>query len=235
MDHATGGTLYIVSTPIGNLADLSPRAKATLNAVAYILCESVLWTKKLEVDSPLLRYEGKGFRSEQQIGKVISDLRLGKSIALVSNAGTPVVSDPGQKLVESVVKEGLPVVHIPGPSAFVSAAVGSGLPTKNILFIGFLPKKSSQINSKFNAAKESLVALDEPGCIVCYVSKYQLQRALESIHEVFGTHAFVSVAREMTKLYEEHKTGTLDEIRNWIGEKNNRTKGEFTLVISPER
>lgn len=230
--EGTTGTLCLVSTPIGNLDDLSPRARQTLSSVDYVLCETTDQTKKLGVESLLFRYEGKGYKAEIQKTKVMEDLRSGKNVALVSNAGTPNISDPGLSLVQTVTKEGLPVIHIPGPVAFVSAAVTSGLSTKNILFIGFLPKKEGAIRKKFGVAKTALETLDEPASLVCYVSKYQLTRALEAAKTVFGDIALVSLAREMTKRYEEHKTGSIDEIMEWLRVSKNREKGEFTLVLT---
>lgn len=238
------GILYLVSTPIGNMEDLSARALRTLSEVSYILCESTDQTRKLGIPTQLFRYEGNrarhaslmmragGFKADAQKTKVLEDLRSGKNIALVSNAGTPNISDPGLFLVQAVAQEGLPVVHIPGPVAFVSAAVTSGLPTKNILFIGFLPKKEGAIQKKFENAKSALQALNDPASLICYVSKYQLMRALDTAKAVFGETAHASLAREMTKLYEEHKSGSIDEIIKWIKESKNREKGEFTLVVS---
>lgn len=231
MDQSTG-VFYLISTPIGNLEDLSPRAKQTLSSVTYVLCESTDQTRKLGVSTPLFRYEGKGFKSDVQKTKVLEDLRSGKDIALVSNAGTPNISDPGLFLVRAVVTEGLTVVHIPGPVAFVSAAVTSGFPTKNILFIGFLPKKEGAMQKKFEKAKMAMEALGDPVSLVCYVSKYQLERSLDAVKTVFGNSAQISLARELTKLYEEHKTGSIDEIIEWFKDSENRGKGEFTLVIA---
>lgn len=226
------GTLYLVSTPIGNLGDLSPRAKEVLNSVTYVLCESTGESRKLVISAPLLRYERKGYGGDVQKTKVLEDLRSGNSVALVSNAGTPLISDPGLSLVAAVVGAGLPVVHIPGAAAFVSAVVTSGFPAKNILFIGFLPKKSAAIENKFEQAKSAIAALDDPASLVCYVSKYQMEKALLAAKKVFGDSARISLARELTKLYEDHKTGTIDEVITWIAESSNRQKGEFTLVIN---
>ena len=229
------GSLYIVSTPIGNLGDLSPRAAKTLESVKYILCESVQQTLKLTVatqvrGTSLIRYEGKGPKSDWQIQKVIADLQNGDSVALVSNAGTPLISDPGAKLVSAVVRAGLPVIHVPGPAAFVSA---SGLPTKNILFIGFLPKKTNALAQKLAAARSSLLTLDEPASLVCYVSKYQLNKIMAAVTEVFGGQIIVNIARELTKLHEDHFTGPISELKPWLSASPHRSKGEFTLVISP--
>jgi len=199
------GTLFIVSTPIGNLGDLSPRAAKSLHSAKYILCESVSHTrvilsaakdlinlKRAEDDisesklAPLVRYEGKGPKSDWQIQKVLADLQNGDSVALVSNAGTPLISDPGGKLAAAVVAASLPVVHIPGPAAFVSAAVTSGLPTKNILFIGFLPKKTKALAQKLAAARSSLLALNEPASLAVYVPKYQLNKTIDAVIKTFG-------------------------------------------------
>jgi len=273
------GTLFIVSTPIGNLGDLSPRAAKTLRSAKYILCESIDQTNKLlnilkrtedgvseiieeepsktlsptpssrrrrsergflaerveETPSriaPLARYEGKGPKSDWQIQKVLADLQNGNSVALVSNAGTPLVSDPGAKLVAAIVIAGLPVVHIPGPAAFISAAVTSGLPTKNILFIGFLPKKTKALTQKLVAARSSLLTLDEPASLACYVSKYQIHKTIAAVTEVFGPDINVSLARELTKLHEDHFTGPISQLKTWLSQSPHRSKGEFTLIIS---
>jgi 16S rRNA (cytidine1402-2'-O)-methyltransferase len=248
------GTLFIVSTPIGNLGDLSPRAAETLKSVKYVLCESTEQTNKLlnhllqtsDVCRPanvgrllsksatkLIRYEGKGPKSDWQIQKVIADLQNNDSVALVSNAGTPLVSDPGAKLVAAVVVAGLPVVHIPGPAAFVSACVISGLPTKNILFIGFLPKKTVALTQKLIAARSALLALNEPASLATYVPKYQLDKTIVAVTEVFGENTLVSLARELTKLHEDHFTGPISQVSTWLSASPHRSKGEFTLVISP--
>jgi len=231
------GTLFIISTPIGNLGDLSPRAAKTLESVKYILCESVQQTLKLTVatqvrGTSLIRYEGKGPKSDWQIQKVIADLQTGDSVALVSNAGTPLISDPGAKLVAAVVNSGLAVIHIPGAAAFVSAAVTSGLPTKNILFIGFLPKKTNALAQKLAAARSSLLTLDEPASLACYISKYQLNKIIAAVTEVFGGQIIVNIARELTKLHEDHFTGPISELKPWLSQSPHRLKGEFTLVIS---
>lgn len=225
------GSLYIVSTPIGNLDDFSPRAKRTLSSVDYVLCESTDQTRKLGVTTSLLRYEGKGYKSEIQKKKVVDDLIAGKNIALVSNAGTPLISDPGLSLVQIVVAANLPVVNIPGPVAFISALVTSGLPTKNILFIGYLSKKSAAIEKSFLRAKSALAAMDEPTSLVCYVSKYQLILTLEIVKKVFGEDTTVNLSRELTKIHEEHKTGTIVEVISWLNASPNRQKGEFTLIV----
>lgn len=232
------GILFIVSTPIGNLDDLSPRAKKTLDFVDYVLCEETSQTKKLlqlqkvkPFEAKLLRYEGKGFKGGLQQTKVIADLNSGKNIALVTNAGTPLISDPGQSLVNAVVKSNLPIIHIPGPVAMISAAVISGLPTKNLIFIGFLSKKETAIKKNLEKAKKAMLALKEPASIVLYCSKYQLFKTLLSIKLVFGEETLISIAGELTKLHEKHFTGTVSLAEEWLESDPLNQKGEFTIVI----
>lgn len=226
------GTLFIVSTPIGNLADLSPRAGKTLAAVDYVLCESTSKTAKLVIGVKLIPYFGHGMKGLAQRQQVINDLVSGKDIALVSNAGTPLLSDPGMSLVTAVVEKRLNVVHIPGPVAAISAAVTSGLPTKNLILLGFLSKKSAAITSTLNRGKTALAVLQEPGSLVVYCSKYQLQKTFDCIRDVFGNEVQVSVAREQTKKFEEHFTGTVTQARSWWQTSPKRQLGEFTIVIS---
>lgn len=234
------GVLFIVSTPIGNLEDFSQRAKKTLDSVDYVLCEETSQTKKLLNSQPqkeypfvakLLRYEGKGFKGELQQAKVIADLNSGKNIALVTNAGTPLISDPGQSLVNAVVKSGLPVIHIPGPVAMISAVITSGLPTKNLIFIGFLSKKEVAIRKDLEKAKKAMLALEEPASIVLYCSKYQLFKTLSSIKLAFGEKTLISIAGELTKLHEKHFTGTVSLAEEWLKSDPLNQKGEFTIVI----
>ena len=134
------GTLYIVSTPIGNLDDLAPRAKQTLESSAYVLCESTEQTRKLSSTARLKKYVGKGSLGTAGLAQAIEDLKAGSNISLVCNAGTPLISDPGLALVEIAVASGISVRHVPGFNAALSAAVTSGFPTKRLILAGFLPK-----------------------------------------------------------------------------------------------
>lgn len=225
------GTLYIVSTPIGNLDDLAPRAKQVLESSVYILCESTEQTRKLTPTARLKKYVGKGSLGTAVMARAIEDLKAGSDISLVSNAGTPLISDPGLALVEIAVACGIPVRHIPGFNAALSAAVTSGLPTKRLILAGFLPKKSGAQKNSLEKLKNAGLALDEPAGIVIYCSKYQVLKTIENVAEVFGQEVKVSLAREMTKMFEEHKNGTPAELIAWLNENKVRLKGEFTLVI----
>lgn len=228
------GTLYIVSTPIGNLDDLAPRAKQVLESSLYVLCESTDQTRKLTPSTRLKKYVGKGGLGTAVMAQAIEDLNAGKDISLVCNAGTPLVSDPGLTLVEIAVASGISVKHVPGFNAALSAAVTSGLPTKRLILAGFLPKKSAAQKNSLEKLLAAGLALDEPAGIVIYVSKYQVLKTIESIAQVFGEDIKISLAREMTKMFEEHKNGTPDELKNWLNESKVRLKGEFTLVIAIE-
>ena len=228
------GTLYIVSTPIGNLDDLAPRAKQTLESSAYVLCESAEQTRKLSSTARLKKYVGKGSLGTAGLAQAIEDLKAGSDISLVCNAGTPLISDPGLALVEIAVASGISVRHVPGFNAALSAAVTSGFPTKRLILAGFLPKKSGAQKNSLEKLKTAGLALDEPAGIVIYCSKYQVLKTIENVAEVFGPEVKVSLAREMTKMFEEHKNGTPAELIAWLNENKVRLKGEFTLVISLE-
>lgn len=228
------GTLYIVSTPIGNLDDLAPRAKQTLESSAYVLCESTEQTRKLSPTAKLKKYVGKGNFGTMVMAQAIEDLKAGSDISLVCNAGTPLISDPGLALVEIAEASGIPVKHVPGFNAALSAAVTSGFPTKRLILAGFLPKKSGAQKNTLEKLKNAGVALNEPAGIVIYCSKYQVLKTIENIAEVFGLEIKVSLAREMTKMFEEHKNGIPAELIAWLNENKVRLKGEFTLVISVE-
>ena len=225
------GTLYIVSTPIGNLDDLAPRAKQMLESSAYVLCESTEQTRKLSPTAKLKKYVGKGSLGTAVMSQTIEDLKAGNDVSLVCNAGTPLISDPGLALVEIAVASGITVRHVPGFNAALSAAVTSGFPTKRLILAGFLPKKSGAQKNSLEKLKSAGTALDEPAGIVIYVSKYQILRTIENISGVFGPQVKVSLAREMTKMFEEHKNGTPAELIAWLNENNVRLKGEFTLVL----
>ena len=217
--------LYIVATPIGNLEDISQRALDTLKHVDYILCEDTRVTKKLldryNIKTSTLSY----FQHSKvsKVNKIIDLLKEGKDLALVSDAGTPGISDPGNKLIESVVKE-LPEVKIepiPGASAVISALSISGLPTDKYVFYGFLPHKKGKetilkeiINNKFTS--------------VFYESTHRILKTLNKLQEL-GLDKQVVVCRELTKKFETVYRGNIDEVLNQLN--NDTTKGEFVVVI----
>ncbi|NWF53837.1 MAG: 16S rRNA (cytidine(1402)-2'-O)-methyltransferase [Syntrophaceae bacterium] len=224
MDEKSPGTLYIVSTPIGNLADITLRALRVLREVDLIAAEDTRRTRQLlsrfGIHKPLISYHEYNRRMRERT--LLLELRGGKSIALVTDAGTPGVSDPGEELVRRAVQEKIPLVPVPGPTALVAALSISGLPTESFLFYGFLP-------SKAGARKKWLASLkDRPETLVFYESPRRLASLLESAAEVLGDRR-VAVAREMTKVYEEVYRGTLSEVLDRL--RGEEIKGEVTVIL----
>jgi 16S rRNA (cytidine1402-2'-O)-methyltransferase len=218
------GKLYLVATPIGNLKDITLRALETLKAVDLIACEDTRHSLKLlqayEIHKPLLSLHE--HNEARRAAGLIEKLREGKSAALISDAGTPLVSDPGYRLVGEVLRAGLEVEAIPGPCAAVNALVASGLPTDAFYFVGFLPPKSAARRRRFEALREF------PSTLIFYESPHRIQKFLAEAYEVFGPRPAV-IAREMTKKFEEFYRGTLVPdpqalaLRSW--------KGEFVVLI----
>ena len=218
------GTLYLVATPIGNLEDITQRAIRTLRDVGCIAAEDTRHTRKLlehyQIKTPLVSYHehSKGTR----IDRILSDLEAG-DVALVSDAGTPGLSDPGYRLVREALDAGHTVSPIPGPSAPIAALVASGLPTDTYIFLGYLPRKSSERRKVL----ENLA--DETRTLILFEVPHRLQRALDDMIAVFSTERPVTICRELTKIHEEILRGSLQEIREHFD--NVEPRGEFTLVI----
>jgi len=218
--------LYVVATPIGNLKDLSERAKNVLNNADVIACEDTRTSKKLMsaylIKTPLVSYhEHSDDRSRQ---KVLDQLRAGKTIALISDAGTPLISDPGYKLVADARAEGINIVSIPGPSAVVAALSIAGLPTDRFLFMGFAPNKPAARISWFEAEK------DTPASLVYYESARRLTDSLSDASAGLGDRD-VAVCRELTKRFEEVQKGSFADIIDHYD--TNPPKGEVVVVIGP--
>ena len=219
--------LHIVATPIGNLRDISFRALATLAAADAILAEDTRTSKTLlahyGISTPLLPYHE--HNAAQMRPKVLAKLREGGKLALISDAGTPLVSDPGYKLVAELVAEGLPVTGIPGPSAVLAALVLAGLPTDRFFFEGFLPPKSGGRRTRLT----ELAAI--PGSLVFFESPRRLAEMLGDAAAVLGARPG-AVARELTKFYETVRRGTLPELAaHYDGEEEAR--GEIVVIIGP--
>ena len=218
------GILYIVSTPIGNLEDITLRALRVLKEVDRIAAEDTRRTRQLlshyGIHKPLLSYHEHNRRMREE--SLLEELRKGRNIALVTDAGTPGISDPGEDLVRRAVKESIPLVPIPGPSAMVAALSVSGLPTESFLFYGFLPSKPP-------ARQKFLLSLkDRPETLIFYESPRRLRSFLEDAFRILGDRRLM-VAREMTKLYEEVYRGTVSEVLKDLGEEE--IKGEVTIVL----
>lgn len=218
--------LYLIATPIGNLSDLSPRAKETLNSCDYVLCEDTRRSRQLfhhfDIHSPLKSFHK--FSESKQEDAVIHDLGQGKTIGLISDAGTPSISDPGEQLIARCNKENIQVCSIPGPCALIEALILSGFPTAPFQFVGFFPKKQGQL-------KRALVSwLQYEGSTVAYLSPHQTLKALAVFQLVAPTRRLM-IARELTKKFEETLFGTAEEILEHFAKKP--PKGEMALVIAP--
>lgn len=219
------GTLYVVSTPIGNLEDLSPRARDVLARADVIACEDTRVTGKL------LRRFGIRTRSVsyhehnelERAPELLSRLEEGKDVALVSDAGTPLVSDPGYRLVRAAREAGVPIRSVPGPSAVLAALSVSGIATSRFTFVGFLPPKGT-------ARARAVAALTTfEHTLVLFESGARIARLLSELSEALGPRE-ATVLREMTKLHEEHRSGSLPELAAWASSRT--FKGELTLVVS---
>jgi 16S rRNA (cytidine1402-2'-O)-methyltransferase len=218
------GRLYIVPTPIGNLEDITLRALNVLKSVDLILAEdtrtSSVLLRHYNIDKPLRsNHQHNEHKVLQELVDLISN---GRSVALISDAGTPGISDPGFLLVRECIKNNIAIETLPGPTAFVPALVNSGLPCDSFVFVGFLPQKKGR-QTKLNSLKE------EERTMVFYESPFRLVKALEEFKAVFGGTRRVSVSRELSKLHEETFRGTVDEVLQHFNSKP--VKGEIVIVL----
>jgi 16S rRNA (cytidine1402-2'-O)-methyltransferase len=219
------GALYLVATPIGNLEDITYRAVRTLKEADLIACEDTRQTRKLldhyGIGKPTISYHE--HNEAERAEDLAARLSGGASIALVSDAGMPLVSDPGYRLVQAALTAGVPVIPIPGPSAALTALAASGLPTDAFHFAGFLPHKPGQRLKALEAVA------DEHATVIFYEAPHRIIEALEAVEQVLGARPIV-VARELTKLHEEFLRGTAAEIRAILAARDS-VKGEITLLI----
>ena len=218
------GTLYVIGTPIGNLADLTYRAETTLKAVDLIAAEDTRTSRKLlghyNISTPLVAYHDNN--EINQAKKLFDKLNKGDSIAIISDAGTPGISDPGYRIVNLASKENIEVVTIPGPSAVTAALSVSGMPTDHFYFEGFLPPKKGR-KTRFELL-ESL-----PATVVIFESPQRVIRTLKDIHNYWGNR-IISVCRELTKIYEETLLGTVTDAEIYFSKS--KPKGEFVLLVA---
>lgn len=219
------GTLYVVATPIGNLEDITSRAVRILREADLIACEDTRQTRKLlehyGISKPLMSYHE---HNEQTRAKeLLGGLQAGKTIALVSDAGTPLIADPGYRLVQQAREQGITVSPVPGPSALLAALSASGLPAGSFLFHGFLPSKKGQRRKLLEGVKTSEATL------VFFETPHRILESLEDIAETLGPRPVV-LARELTKIHEEFLRGTPVELRAVLAERPS-VKGEITLMI----
>jgi 16S rRNA (cytidine1402-2'-O)-methyltransferase len=219
-------TLYIVGTPIGNLEDMTFRAIEVLRQVDFIAAEDTRHTGKLlqhfQIKTPQISYHDHNRRSRQD--ELLRRLQQGNSIALVTDAGMPGISDPGYELVKACVEQGISAVPIPGASAAVTALSAAGLPTDRFVFEGFLPAKGTERQVRITTLQS------EARTIVCYEAPHRLRQTLKDLREGFGGDRQIVLARELTKLHEEFWRGTLAEAEQHY--QTQEPYGEFTLVIA---
>ncbi len=218
------GTLYLVATPIGNLSDITHRALQVLRDVDLIACEDTRHTHKLlshyGITTKTISYHE--HNEQQRAVELIDQLRQGNSIAVVSDAGTPAVSDPGFRLVRAAIENDVPVVPVPGPSALISALVAAGLPTNEFFFAGFLPPRT-------NARRARLSELQSvPATLIFYEAPHRLAATLKDAYEILGERDAV-VARELTKVHEEIRRGRLSELSEHYDREDPR--GEIVVLI----
>ena len=227
MSSKPPGRLHVVATPIGNLDDLSPRALRTLREAALVAAEDTRHTQQLlaanGVRAPMLSLHD--YNEEQQIDTLLARLRAGEQIALVSDAGTPLISDPGYRLVRAVREAGIEVSPVPGPCAAIAALSVAGIASDRFAFEGFLPAKSS-------ARREKLQALaGEPRTLVFYESSHRIDECLADMASVLGDERRASVARELTKRFETVLGGSLAQLRDRVASDADQRRGEFVVIV----
>lgn len=221
-------TLYLVGTPIGNLGDLSPRALHILGAVDVIAAEDTRHTRGLlarfgvnRPDRPMISYHD--HNKDARTPELVARLQQGASVAVVSDAGSPGISDPAFTLVRAAVEAGIPAVPVPGPSSLLCALEVSGLPTDRFAFEGFLPRKQGRRRARIAQLR------DDPRTLIFFESPHRLAAALRDLLEGLGDRR-ASLSRELTKKFEETRRGALSELLAWIAERPPR--GEFVLVVA---
>jgi 16S rRNA (cytidine1402-2'-O)-methyltransferase len=224
--HRSAGKMYVVGTPIGNLEDITLRALNTLKASDLIACEDTRRTQKLlnhyNVRTPTISYHE--HNEMTRAPELVLEMEQGSVISLVSDAGTPVLSDPGFRLVHLAIRHKIPVVPVPGPSALVAALTAAGIPMNEFIFAGFLPVKRS-------ARRKALTSLAGPEkTVVFYEAPHRIIDSLQDIRDILGDREAV-IAREVTKIHEEFLRGSVAEIHGLL--KKEPVKGELTIIVGP--
>ena len=224
---AESGALYVVATPIGNLEDISARALRVLREVNAIAAEDTRHTGQLlahfGINTPLFSLHE--HNEQVRLAEVVARLRAGQALALVSDAGTPLISDPGFPLVRELRQQGLKVIPIPGPSSLLAALSVAGLPTDRFVFEGFLPAKSSARRERLQAV------LHEQRTLIFLESSHRIAETLADLAAIFGAERFAVIARELTKRFEEVQGAVLAELVLWLAADAHRSRGEFVLLV----
>ena len=221
-ENKMNGKIYLVATPIGNLEDITLRAIRILKDVDIIVAEDTRQTLKLlnhlEISKPMISYHRHS--TENKLDEIIEKVKLGNNIAIVSDAGTPVISDPGQDVVKKAIEENIKVIPIPGPCALIAALISSGIDAKEFSFLGFLPLNKKSRKEKLNEIKIANKT------IILYEAPHKLKETLKDLEEITEKRKIV-LARELTKIHEEYISGTVKELL----EKIDEPKGEFVIII----
>lgn len=225
---AQPGKLYVVATPIGNLDDISPRALRTLREVALIAAEdtrhSIRLLQHFGITTALAACHDHNER--EQGGRFVARLLAGDDVALISDAGTPLISDPGYHLVRQVRAAGIEVVPVPGPSALIAALSAAGLPSDRFIFEGFLPAKAGARRGRLELLKE------EPRTLIFYEAPHRVLESVQDMASLFGKDRHAVLARELTKTFETLKGAPLGELAEWIAADSNQQRGECVLLVT---
>ncbi len=219
--------LYIVATPIGNLADMVPRAVEVLQCADLVAAEDTRHSQRLfshfNIDTPLMAYHDHS--DDKRTGQILQRLEQGQTVALISDAGTPLISDPGYRLVREARERGIRVVPIPGPCAFVAALSAAGLPSDRFSFEGFLPAKPGQREKALRELASDLRTL------VFYEAPHRVVDSLDTMAEIFGGEREAVIARELTKAFETFHLAPLRELAEWVRADSNQQRGEIVLLV----
>lgn len=224
----SAGCLYVVATPLGNLEDLSPRAVAVLRSVACVAAEDTRrfaqLAQRFAIDTPRLALHE--HNEDQQVATLLARLQAGEALALVSDAGTPLISDPGFRLVAAAQAAGVTVVPVPGPCAAIAALSAAGLPSDRFVFEGFLPAKQAARRARLQALAE------ETRTLIFYESVHRIVASAADLCTCLGAQRRVVVARELTKLHEQIVSLPLQALVGWLQENDNHRRGEFVLLVA---
>lgn len=231
VDASSGGVLYVVATPIGNLADMSRRAIDVLNAVDRIAAEDTRRSGRLlqhyAIRTPMFALHE---HNERELSpRLLEQLRQGQSLALISDAGTPLISDPGYRLVKLARGAGVKVVPVPGPSALTAALSVSGLPTDHFVFEGFLPSRQIARKARLDMLRT------ESRTLVFYEASHRVLDCLKDMQVAFGIERQAVLARELTKQFETIRSGSLQDLLRWAGDDPNQQKGEFVILVEGQQ
>lgn len=221
------GVLYLVATPIGNLEDITLRAIKTLNESSIVLAENTKTSKKLfsshGINSKLVSFND--FSSNTKIVSLLGKLKDGYSISLISDAGTPLISDPGFNLVSQAIDENIRIESIPGPSAVIAGLITSGIDNQKFIFEGFLPKKNNELKKTFSKLNY------ESRTTIFFESPHRIIKSLKVMEQILDSRRKISIARELTKMHETILRGTIGEVASFVEKDPNLTRGEIVLIF----